>query len=89
MQAFNPESVNVLYFIRGDKCVAIIEFRNSIDGFKDAEAFENSFYYKRRGRKDFEKDHPNRCGTHLYGWMATKKVILCFLLERFTLFISL
>lgn len=47
-----------------------------MDGFKDAEAFENSFYYKKRGRRDFEKDFPHACGNHLYGWMATKKV--CF-----------
>lgn len=54
--------------------MAVIGFRNSMDGFKDAEAFDNSFYHKKRGRRDFEKDYPNACGTHLYGWMATKKV---------------
>lgn len=75
MQVFNPESVKVLYDVRGHLGVAIVEFQNSIDGFKDAEAFENSFYCKRRGRKDFEHDHPNKRGKHLYGWMATKKVL--------------
>jgi len=54
--------------------MAVIGFRNSMDGFKDAEAFDNSFYHKKRGRRDFDKDFPHECGTHLYGWMATKKV---------------
>ena len=78
MQTFHPESVKVFYDVKGHQGVAVIEFRNTIEGFKDAEAFENSFYYKRRGRKDFQKDYPNRCGTHLYGWMATKQVQVFF-----------
>ncbi|KAG0619333.1 hypothetical protein M758_4G132100 [Ceratodon purpureus] len=73
LKAFNPESVKVLYDVRGHQGVAVIQFRSSIDGYKDAEAFENSFFFKRRGREDFEKDNPTKCGTHLYGWMATKK----------------
>lgn len=55
--------------------MAIIHFRHSIDGFKDAEAFENSFYKARRGRYDYERDREKQlCGKHLYGWMATSKV---------------
>jgi len=54
--------------------MAVIGFRNSMDGFKDAEAFDNSFYHKKRGRRDFERDFPHASDTHLYGWMATKKV---------------
>ncbi|KAG0590523.1 hypothetical protein KC19_1G105900 [Ceratodon purpureus] len=73
LKAFNPETVKVMYDIRGHLGVAVIGFRNSMDGFKDAEAFETSFYYNKRGRRDFERDYPHNCGAHLYGWMATKK----------------
>lgn len=73
LKAFNPESVKVLYDYKGHLGMAVIGFRNSMDGFKDAEAFDNSFYHKKRGRRDFDKDFPHECGTHLYGWMATKK----------------
>lgn len=74
MQGFNPESVKVLRDVEGHQVVAVIRFQNTMDGLKDAEAFENSFCCKGWGRSDFEKDYPNECGTHLYGWMATKKV---------------
>jgi hypothetical protein len=76
LQAFNPESVKVFYDVRGHLGVAVVEFRNSMDGFKDAEAFEHSFYMKRRARKDFERDSEKQRGKYLYGWMATDKVIM-------------
>ena len=74
LQAFNPESVKVFYDARGHLGVAVVEFRNSMDGFKDAEAFEHSFYMKGRARKDFERDSEKQRGNYLYGWMATDKV---------------
>lgn len=55
--------------------MVIIGFRSSMDGFKDAVEFENSFNNVRQGRWDFERDSPNGyTGTQLYGWMATEKV---------------
>lgn len=66
----------MFYDARGHLGVAVVEFRNSMDGFKDAEAFERSFYMKRRARKDFERDSDKQKGKYLYGWMATNKVIL-------------
>ncbi|XP_024392387.1 protein INVOLVED IN DE NOVO 2 isoform X2 [Physcomitrium patens] len=73
LRAFNPESVKVLYDYKGHLGMAVVGFRNTMDGFKDAEAFENSFCLKRRGRKDFEMNYPHALGEHLYGWMATEK----------------
>lgn len=71
LKDFNPESVKVLHDGEGHQAVAVIRFQNSMDGFKDAEAFENSFRCLGRGRSDFERDYRNGCGTHLYGWVAT------------------
>lgn len=84
MQDFNPESVKVLHDIDGHQVVAVIRFQNSMDGFKDAEAFEHSFCCQGWGRSDFEKDYPNGCGTHLYGWMASNMVLS--LSDHFNLF---
>lgn len=80
-QAFNPESVKVFYDIRGHLGMAVIGFRNTMDGYKDAEAFDNSFDIKHRHRKDFKRDSRETMGLHLYGWQASKRVL--FLLPTF------
>lgn len=73
LKDYNPESVKVLHDVESHQAVAVIRFHNSMDGFKDAEAFENSFRCKGWGRVEFERDSRNGCGSHLYGWMASNK----------------